>query len=537
MVFTELKKLILGGAKAITDNKEQLNKMNVFPIPDGDTGTNMERTIMGAVRMYSAMGNRESEEEDFDELYRSILMSSQGNSGVILSQWFKGFLNSMKYAEEVSAISLNEAFLYAVESSYEAVINPVEGTMLTVAREAQEMAEEIIDEDTSVEEYLKEFIECAKRSLADTPLKLQVLQDAGVVDSGGMGFVLFASGMLAARDESISVSLEEFGQMDISKVSAVSSSSDVKLDEFGYCTELILQIDDEKLSSFSLQASILYLNEIGESVVAIQDRKQVKVHVHTLKPENVLRHFHEFGEFIKLKIENMSVQHNELENNDKKEKAVVAVVNGDGIASVMKEMGVDAVVDRHADSELSVGDISDAVKAVNAKNVLILLDDKNLHLLSVGIREVCKGINIHVIKGVSAADEYAAMSIFNTDDSFDSITENMEAAVAENTVCVIKKSEEVSDYNKLDIKPGDYMASVNGVYTSNFDNIADVLEAMLKGVENPGDKESIVVFCRDEQAHKNLEENKKIFEKYCPSAEIYILEGGQEENMYMISVQ
>lgn len=539
MKMTVLKQMILGGAKKISEKKEKLNKINVFPIPDGDTGTNMEKTILGGVRILTVIGNRDFNEKDFDNLYNGILMSSQGNSGVILSQWFKGFLGSMKYAEEVSAITLNEAFLYATESSYEAVVEPVEGTFLTVAREAQEMAEEIIDEDTSLEEYLASFLEFARQSLNETPEKLPVLKKAGVVDSGAMGFVYMISGMLETLDESYSFDPEEFNDMmpDMSLIQEYEAGDDVKLDEFGYCTELIVQLADDN-NEFRLNDSISYLNEIGNSVVAVQDSNIVKIHVHTLKPEMALAHFHKFGEFRKLKIENMSLQHNEMQHvHIRSEKAIVAVVNGPGCADVFREMGVDVIIDRSAKEELSVGQIVEGVKETEADEVVLMLDDKNLHLLTIGVQEICKDVKVHAISAKNVPDEYAALSTIDLEKSAKEIAEDMDAGIADSISCIIKKADNVSNFNDLDIKPGDYIAEIDGEYSNNYSIFADVMKSMLDDISDIADKESIVAFCCDQKAYDEMEACKALIRSYCPYAEVFVIMGGQEENYVEMAVQ
>ena len=535
MEISVLKQMLLGGAQQLTDNKEKLNKMNVFPIPDGDTGTNMERTIAGAVRALSEIGDKDLGEEEFDKLYNGVLMSSQGNSGVILSQWFKGFFMSLKYQDEISAITLNEAFLYATESAYDAVATPVEGTFLTVAREAQENAEMELDEDTSTEDFLKLYLNSAKESLEGTPDKLPVLKEAGVVDSGGMGLVYLISGMLSALDEDITYDFSEFANM-VADPTAISLGNKNTVDEFGYCTELIVQLNNDFIKAFKLDRAIDYLNTIGNSVVAVQDKNKVKIHVHTFTPEKVLEYFHQYGEFIKLKIENMSVQHQEILVNDKKKKAVVAVVNGIGIGQVFKDMGVDCVIERSEAFELSVGDISTVIKAENAENIVLLLDDKNLHLVAAGVKEACPESNIFVINSISAADEYAALSIMDLDGDISSAVEEMNEIVGGNITGVIKKSDEISDYNNLDIKPGDYIAALNDQYTDNYDNLEDTVKAMFENLQDADDKESILVFCQNKDALEKMSQLEDIINRYCPNAEIFMTEGNQESSMYIFAI-
>ena len=538
MEISVLKKMLLYGAAKLTEKKEKLNEINVFPIPDGDTGTNMEKTILGGVKVVTEIGDRKLVEEDFDELYNGILMSSQGNSGVILSQWFKGFLSSMKYVDEVSAITLNEAFLYATESAYEAVVAPVEGTFLTVAREAQEMAEEELDEEMQAEEYLKIFLQCAKQSLKETPEKLPVLKAAGVVDSGAMGFVYLISGMIGALDESYSFDMQEYKDM-IYRASenrdTNESYDDIALDEFGYCTELIVQLKED--CDFKITSATDYLNEIGNSVVAVRDKNKVKIHVHTLTPEKVMAFFHEYGEFAKIKIENMSLQHNEMIEHARREKAVVAVVNGDGIADVLKEMGVDEIVYRDAKKELSVGEIAAVLKRVNAKNTVLLLDDKNLHLVAVGVREACKDINLFTADAKTAAQQYAALSTADLTADCKEIVEKMNGAISDCITLTVKKADDISDYNNLDIKAGDYMAEVYGEYTLNNSDFSEVLAEALKKIEKSDEAEAVMAFCSNDEALENVNKCKPLILKYLKNAEVFAVKGNQEENYVQFAIQ
>ena len=543
MDFSVFRQMLTGGARELIDNKEILNKINVFPIPDGDTGTNMSRTIMGLIRTLQGIGERDLTDKDFDLLYNGILMASQGNSGVILSQWFKGFLASIRNADEITALSMNEAFLYAVESAYSAVVAPVEGTFLTVAREAQEMTEEELEEDASLETFLQMYVENAKTSLAGTPDKLPVLKEAGVVDSGGMGFVFFVSGMLTAVDGSKTVSMLEFtdlGSDSSDSELAAAAAEDFEpaaLDEFGYCTEVILQLDQDKESVFSETQTIAWLERIGESTVLVRNGSQVKLHVHTKKPEEVLTYFHEYGEFRKIKIENMSLQHHEMYAASRKEKAVVAVVNGQGAADTFASLGADVVLQRSAFEELSVGDISNAVYETNAEHVILLVDDKNLHLVIVGVKQACPNVDLYAIDTFCAADIYAALSILDINMPLDKIVEEMQEAVRESVTVIIKQADTVSDFHNLDIRKDDYIASVNGEYTENHPDLGDVLKEAAGMIEDAEDKESVFVFCSDQEA---LEE----FRKYCdvvkeamPDAELFLEVGGQQENLYMISIQ
>lgn len=334
MELSVLKKMLIGGAKKILDNKQELNDMNVFPIPDGDTGTNMDKTMSGVLKVLFEIGDRDLESSDFDKLYTGALMNSQGNSGVILSQWLKGFLKSFKDFDELNAGSLYAGFLAGTESAYNSVAEPVEGTFLTVCREAQENAEDNLDEDTTTEQFMKDIVEGATESLKKTPELLPILKEYNVLDSGAMGFVCLVTGMLEALDDSFEIDLSEFESVAAVDAGASIPGMGEGLAEFGYCTEMIIQLDDDKADSFNETLVTSDMRDFGNSLVLVKDGKQVKIHIHTLKPESVMAYFHKFGEFIKLKIENMTIQHHESFIANKKDAAIVAVADGDGIAEL-----------------------------------------------------------------------------------------------------------------------------------------------------------------------------------------------------------
>ena len=288
MELSVLKKMLIGGAKKILDNKQQLNDMNVFPIPDGDTGTNMDKTMGGVLQALAEIGDRDLEPADFDKLYTGALMNSQGNSGVILSQWLKGFLKALRSETELDPGNLDAAFISGTQSAYSSVAEPVEGTFLTVCREAQENAEDNLDEDTTTEQFMKEVVEGAAESLKHTPELLPVLKEYNVLDSGAMGFVCLVTGMLEALDESFDIDLSAFESVANASAGASSPAMGEGLAEFGYCTEMIIQIDDDKLTSFDETLVRSDMRDFGNSLVLVKDGNQVKIHIHTLKPEAVM---------------------------------------------------------------------------------------------------------------------------------------------------------------------------------------------------------------------------------------------------------
>lgn len=523
MGLSLLKPMLLSGARKIAEHKEVLNKINVFPIPDGDTGTNMCRTMSGLVRALEETGKRDLEESDFDGLYTGVLMASQGNSGVILSQWFKGFLANIRYASEIDAVSLNEAFLYAVESAYGAVVKPVEGTILTVARLAQENAEETLTEESTLTEYLTSFLHEAEAALENTPEQLKVLKTAGVVDSGGMGFVYLISGMLEAADGSFHM---DDTDLQISETMGAAAEGPVTLNEFGYCTELIVQLNPGSRRNFSCKEAIRHLEDLGDSIVAVQDGRTIKIHVHTKLPEKVLAYFHGFGEFAKLKIENMTLQHHEMQKAAQKPLAIVAVAAGQAMAGIFQDMGADTALVRTPGRELSVQDVSDAVMRVNARQVILIPDDSNLLLMQSALKDACPKTDVIILPSSSAADVYAALSIADSELPLPRLLEMMKRSIHQNTTIQVKGSGDGQHY----------AARVHDGYTQVCDSLKQVLQMTLQKIENSAEKESVMVFCQDRRAMEEIETFRDVFLEYMPEAEVYLLEGGQAECLYIISI-
>ena len=536
MELSVLKKMLIGGAKKILDNKQQLNEMNVFPIPDGDTGTNMDKTMSGVLQALAEIGDRELESADFDKLYTGALMSSQGNSGVILSQWLKGFLKAFKDFDEVNAGTLYAGFLSGTESAYNSVAEPVEGTFLTVCREAQENAEDNLDEDTTTEQFMKDVVEGAAESLKHTPELLPVLKEYNVLDSGAMGFVCLVTGMLEALDESFDINLSEFESVANASAGAVSAAMGEGLAEFGYCTEMIVQIDDDKLTSFDETLVRSDMRDFGNSLVLVKDGNQVKIHIHTLKPEAVMTYYHRFGEFIKLKIENMTIQHHESFTANKKDAAIVAVADGDGFADLFKQMGVTEIARGGQSNNVSVQSLSDSCKAAGAKNIIILPNNKNIVMTAEKVREVLKDIKISIIPTKSMAEGYLALSLVDANASLDEIEKSMNQALTGVHTGLIAKADKTGVYNGVSVTAGDYIGVLDDdIITCASSDLKECLEAFLPTVPDAASCKSVHIFAgnaEDKAISDSLDEKIK---ESCPAAEIFSCVGGQNIYNYVIA--
>ena len=525
MELSILKKMLIGGAKKILDNKQELNDMNVFPIPDGDTGTNMDKTMSGVLQGLAEIGDRDLEPADFDKLYTGALMNSQGNSGVILSQWLKGFLKAFKDFDEVNAGTLYAGFLAGTESAYNSVAEPVEGTFLTVCREAQENAEDNLDEDTTTEQFMKDIVDGAAESLKHTPELLPVLKEYNVLDSGAMGFVCLVTGMLEALDDSFSIDLSEFESV-ASASSGVASvpAMGEGLAEFGYCTELIVSLDEDKADSFNETLVTSDMRDFGNSLVLVRDGNQVKIHIHTLKPESVMAYYHRFGEFIKLKIENMTIQHNETvfasDRSGKKDVAIVAVADGDGFESLFREMGAAEIARGGQSNNVSVLSLCDTCNNASAKKVIILPNNKNIVMTAEKVREVMKDCEIHIVPTASMAEGYLALSLVDTNASCEEIVAAMNKALEGVHTGLI----------------GDYIGVLDDdIIICASPDLKECFDSFISKVPDPESVESVLIFADNDEDRKLAGSMNDKVKTYFPSAEIYSCLGGQNIYNYVIA--
>ena len=537
MELSVLKKMLIGGAKKILDNKQKLNDMNVFPIPDGDTGTNMDKTMGGVLQVLIDIGDRDLTPSDFDDLYTAALMNSQGNSGVILSQWLKGFLKAFKDFDELNAGSLYAAFLSGTENAYNSVAEPVEGTFLTVCREAQENAEDNLDEDTTTEDFMKLVVEGASESLKHTPELLPILKEYNVLDSGAMGFVCLVTGMLEALDDSFTVDLSEFASVATPAAGASAAGMGGEgLSEFGYCTELIVKIDDDKVDGFNEELVRFDMRDFGNSLVLVKEGNQVKIHIHTLKPESVMAYYHKFGEFIKLKIENMTVQHNETFAVNLKDTAIVAVADGDGFEKLFKDMGVSEIARGGQSDNLSVKSLTEACKKASAKHIILLPNNKNIIMTAEKVREVYKDAVIHIVPTKSMAEGYVALSLIDPSWSCDEIEKTMNKALDGVHTGFIAQADKSGLYHAVRVETGDYIGVVDDdVITAADADLKTCFMKFIPTVPGIGNTESVMIFADRIEDKELADTMSSSINEYCPSAEIYTCLGGQNIYNYVIA--
>ena len=451
-------KMFLAGAKNLESKKEWINELNVFPVPDGDTGTNMAKTIGGGVETVTPEGKDVS--SFMKQFSKAVLLSARGNSGVILSQFIRGIANGTEGKETLATADFPEIFHQGVICAYGAVSNPVEGTILTVMRETYEGIKE-----TSYSDFISlynEIVHNMRVSLQHTPDKLPVLKEAGVVDSGGMGLLYIIEGMLAYLNGDIIETNDVRDTIELSPAN-FDFGPDSRL-EYGYCTEFVLQLMNYKtnIASFSVKDAISYLETIGDSIVAVQDEDIIKFHIHTFTPEKVLAYARTYGEFISVKIENMSLQHNEtVENKKESEKikyAVVTVASGDGIKDYFNEIGAHRIIDGGQTQNPSAQDFLDAFSTINAEHIVVLPNNSNIIMTAMQAAEIYTDADVRIIPTKSIPEGYSALSMMNTwANDIESFISDMESPLS--TITTLNITQAVSDafMDGVEVKKGMYI--------------------------------------------------------------------------------
>ena len=535
----ELRRMILSAAASIEIHKQDLNELNVFPVPDGDTGTNMSMTIHAAAADLRAA--------DDPNLYAvakiaasATLRGARGNSGVILSLLFKGIKRAMKGHDTCDGLLWADALQQGVDAAYKAVMKPAEGTILTVSRLAAAKAQEKAQQDNSVEAALEAALEEAKVALADTMNMNPVLKKAGVVDAGGKGWVLALEAMLCAlRGQDVVV---PEGGADSPKEAANFSDFNTEDITFTYCTEFIIgrenKNDPEKLRAF--------LNSLGDSLVMVDDDEIIKVHVHTNDPGKALHEAIEYGHFITVKVENMRLQHTEKVLNEEKDAApkiaepekpigVVSVCAGAGLADVFMNLGVDQIISGGQTMNPSTQDILEAVNKVPAETVFVLPNNKNIIMAAEQVNALSPK-NVVVIPSKTVPQGVTAMLSFNPEGTVEENTQAMTEVLSSVETMQITYAARNSDFDGYDIHQGDYLAmDGKGLFGTSKD-ITVLLKALAEKVRDDG-REFVTIYYGADTKERHAQKAADLFTHICPEAEVNLINGGQPVYYYMISAE
>ena len=541
-----LAKMIDLGSKNLAKNAEKINSLNVFPVPDGDTGTNMNLSMSSGAKETAA-----NVVENIGELGKSfskgLLMGARGNSGVILSQLFRGMTQHIADKSEIDAKEFAAAIQNGVSIAYKAIIKPVEGTILTVAREAAEAGVKAAENTTSIIEVMDAIYLEAQESLKRTPELLPILKEVGVVDSGGQGLVCVYQGFVAALKG------EEIEGLDTVETNVVDMQfeddhdMDFKSPEdivYGFCTEFTVRLDKDK-KEFNEDKFREDMSKFGDSLLVISDSEYVKIHVHTETPGEVFNYGQQYGELIKIKSDNMREQHREVLRKQEakqasapkevKEQAMISISMGAGLSKVLKSMGVDYIVEGGQTMNPSTEDIMKAIKEVNAKNIYIFPNNKNIQLAAKQAAELAEE-NVFVIESKTAPQGLAAVMVFNSQPSPEENFANMQEVLS--TVSTLEVTHAVRDTNieGVEIKKDQFMGIKDGKIVVSDLSLNTVLEELLeKSLDE--DKEIVTLYLGEDSTDEYTDFLEELLENKYPDVEVELIESGQPVYPYIIGVE
>ncbi len=533
-----LKSMILTSAKLLEVNRANIDALNVFPVPDGDTGTNMSLTIQSAVKeLVNCKTNTIS--EICEAVSKGALRGARGNSGVILSQVLRGICNTLRSAEEIDTKLMTQAFVEGAKIAYGAVSKPKEGTMLTVAKMVAEHAQSIRGKHKDFETYLPEIISAGNKAVELTPSLLPVLKKAGVVDAGGKGLMCLYEGMFKAlMGETIS---SDMLIPDIDSAETVMDHADIMSlgnIEFAYCTEFFIVNLKKKTTVTDIDRLREKLMSIGDSVIVIGDLEFVKVHVHTNKPGKALTEALELGELDKIKIENMLEQNRALMKKyeeEKKEMGMLAISAGDGITSIFKDLMVDAVVEGGQSMNPSANDIANAVQKINADNIFVFPNNKNIILAAEQAKSLVENKTIHVIPTKNIPQGFSAALAFNPELSVNENKTNMIHSLDSVTVGQVTYAVRKTKLYGFDLKIGDIMGLDNKKILSVGKDVSQVTIELIEKLRS-GEEIITLYYGQDVSEEDALALQEVLVEKF-PDCDVEIHRGGQPIYYYYIALE
>ncbi|MGI6707012.1 MAG: DAK2 domain-containing protein [Clostridia bacterium] len=542
-----LKDMILAAANLLEKNKKNVDALNVFPVPDGDTGTNMSLTMMAAAK--EVKGTQSDSVSDIaDALARGSLKGARGNSGVILSQLFRGFAKGIKGYKEIDGYQFAVGLKTGVETAYKAVMKPTEGTILTVARVSTEQALLEGNKSTNVLRVLDALVENGDKILQKTPEMLPVLKQAGVVDAGGMGLLYIYQGFKAVLDG------EEIIAEDFDDVLTVTDDSHALLSleqeeiKFGYCTEFFIINIFPSVTHKEIERLKEKLQKIGDSLIVVGDENLIKVHVHSNMPGKVLQFALRLGELSNIKIDNMREQHRHIidQKDDQQAKAtpvidmqkkygIVAVATGDGITRIFEDLSVDQVIEGGQTMNPSIEDIHTAIERIPANNIFVLPNNSNIILAAEQAKSMTNK-NVAVIPSKSIPQGLAAVLAYNPDLEFDANVERMTGSLQNVKTGQVTYAVRNSSFGEQTINEGDVIGLSNGSIRQVGKDISEVGLGLLKEIVTDED-EIITIFygkdIRDQEANRFVEKVQEAF----PQCDVELHTGGQPLYYYIFSVE
>ncbi len=552
-----LKEMFISGANHLYNNYPAIDALNVFPVPDGDTGLNMNLTVSSGAKEINNL-NDTNVYRIAKAFSKGLLMGARGNSGVITSQIFRGFANGLENKETINAVELGEAMMMGKEVAYKAVMRPVEGTMLTVIRESAEVLNEKARPDWTIKQALEVMLEEAKASLERTPDLLPVLKEVGVVDSGGAGVVAILEGMLYALTTGI-VQKERATATEVTPSVQMAGAKIEGEEEYGYCTEFILRIGggEDVKKTFNEKRFASVLNSQGNSIVMVRDEDILKVHIHTLRPGTTLNYAQQFGEFVTLKIENMTEQHDALSSHGEdfveqqmvtsdtlsaaafKEYGLISTASGDGLETLFKEYRVDHVVKGGQTMNPSTEDFVEAIKKVKAKTVYLLPNNSNIILAATQAAEVVNdegNVKVFVIPSKTIPQGLVAAMTFNpevsAEDNFAMMSDALDSVETGQITFAIKDT----TIEGVEVKKDYYMALQGKTILCSVKDKFEALRELLRSMIT--DLSGIVTLIygedvKESEATAILEE----FESIYPKVDFDLVNGGQPVYSFIVGVE
>lgn len=548
----QFQEMVQAGAGRLQVNAEYVNSLNVFPVPDGDTGTNMNLSMTSGAKAVS-----DSTSEKVGELAavlsKGLLMGARGNSGVILSQLFRGFSKAIPAVEELTAKDLAKAFTHGVETAYKAVMKPVEGTILTVARVAAEYGNKKAQASDDCIEVMTSIVQGAKRALAKTPDLLPVLKEVGVVDSGGQGLLFIYEGFLNALTgeyqadeiyEPTPAAMDEMVNAEHHRsIQGHMATEDIK---YGYCTEIMVKIGEGPTvdSTFDYDTFRNYLNELGDSLLVVNDDEIIKVHVHTEHPGEVMNYGQKFGSLVKIKVDNMRQQHETILEKDDQAAAgkglkvpfgIIAIAAGDGMRELFKSLGASYIISGGQTMNPSTEDILTAIHEVNAEQVIILPNNKNIFMAADQAAEVAE-IPVAVVPAKTISQGMTAMLAFNDqatlEENKSAMTEMLDSVVSGSVTTAIRDT----NIDGIEITAGDFLGMINGKISVSVPNRLEAAIETLKQMISE-ETEIITIIIGEEGKEKEAAKMEKALEEAYPEIEVEIHQGDQPVYPYLFSAE
>jgi len=551
---------MVNGANNLKNNYKIVDALNVFPVPDGDTGINMLMTIEGGVKAIVQL------HDDLGDLSlkfsRGMLMNARGNSGVILSQIFRGLSKYFTGMNDVDSFKLAEAFKYSTEVAYKVVKVPVEGTILTVIRKASEHMSIIANSRMTINEFFNEYLVIAKKTLAETPELLPVLKSAGVVDSGGAGYVAIIEGIVAYFNDIKITPVANPVEIDENNLPKIISEEEEK--EFGYCTEFILKLKPEiNTIEFDLDDMTNKISAIGSSIAVVHDVDIIKVHVHTLTPGDILNIAQSYGEFIHLKIENMTLQHSMITESKtnlkqshshahkdecdcedeyidrpaiRKSIAIVEVASGVGIANTLKDLGADIVISGGKSMNPSTEKFINAFDHLNADHIIVFPNNKNVFLAANQAAKIYTECDVRVVNSNTIAEGYSALTMIDILEPIDIVISSIENTIKNVTTGLITYAIRDTVFDDITIKANDFIGlSSNKIMVAHrrrMNTVKDLLDKLITSESG-----LITIFYGVDVSTNELSELKKYIQKTYEKLEFELIKGGQEVYSYIIAIE